>query len=96
MMLNRRSGDRHLRNSPNSFQQDLDCAVTRHGVKVVTVKFSANDGNLADKLQAEALRGGTDILVLGLYSLSRLGKLSLGGVTKDILATSHMRIMFSH
>ena len=60
------------------------------------MKFSANDGNLADKLQAEALRGGTDILVLGLYSLSRLGKLSLGGVTKDILATSYMPIMFSH
>ena len=96
MILTRRGGDRHLRNSPNSLQRDLDRAVTCHGVKVVTVKFSANNGNLADKLQAEALRGGADILVLGVYSHSRLGKLNLGGVTKDTLATSHVPMMFSH
>ncbi|MDA0342444.1 MAG: universal stress protein [Proteobacteria bacterium] len=70
--------------------------IARHGVKVETVKFSANGGNLAEKLQAEALRGGADMLVLGAYSHSRLRELILGGVTKDILATSHMPIMFSH
>lgn len=74
----------------------IAASIARHGVAVDTITFPLNGGNLANKLQAEALRVGADALVLGAYSHSRLREFVFGGVTKDVLASSHIPILFTH
>jgi hypothetical protein len=61
--------------------------LARHGATVVSVRIeNVAHGTIADRLQAEALALGADMIVGGAFGHPRLWEKMLGGVTRDLMA----------
>ena len=67
-----------------------------HGVKAKAKPFDASSGSISGRLQAEAQEAGTQLLVLGAYSHSRLRESIFGGVTDDILTATRIPVLMAH
>ena len=66
-----------------------------HGINATPRMFTMN-GNQAERLQAEAMDAGAQVLVLGAYSHSRMREFVFGGVTDDIINQASMPVLMGH
>jgi nucleotide-binding universal stress UspA family protein len=60
-------------------------ALSRHGVNVTIQSQRSGDVSIADIIQNHVADSGTDLLVSGAYSQSRLKEFFFGGVTRALL-----------
>jgi nucleotide-binding universal stress UspA family protein len=74
---------------------DIALYLSRHGVNVDVV---SGDGDIdaGQALLAQAARLGIDLLVMGGYGHTRLREMLLGGVTRTVLESMTMPVLFSH
>lgn len=67
-----------------------------HGIAGTVHIFDPGSRSTGTAILAEAESRRSDLLVLGGYSHSRRREVILGGVTRDVLATSRIPILMSH
>ena len=60
-------------------------ALARHGVKITIQNQRSGDVSVADIIQNHVADAGTDLLVTGAYSQSRLKEFFFGGVTRSLM-----------
>ena len=65
----------------------------RYGAKVEVSLTDANDAAIASVILHEARRTDADLIVMGAYGHSRFREWILGGVTRDMIARSHVPIL---
>jgi nucleotide-binding universal stress UspA family protein len=71
--------------------------LARHGATVDSVRIeNVAHGAIADRLQAEALALGADMIVGGAFGHPRLWEKMLGGVTRDLMARMTLPVFMSH
>jgi nucleotide-binding universal stress UspA family protein len=75
---------------------DLAIHLARHDLQVRVIAQPAMGRSVAEALLRHAREVGADLLVAGGYSRSRLREQVLGGVTRDLLATANVPVLFSH
>jgi nucleotide-binding universal stress UspA family protein len=69
----------------------------RHGATVEAVRIEeVPHGDIAARLQREALTRGADLLVAGAFGHPRLWEKMLGGVTHELIADMALPILMSH
>lgn len=69
----------------------------RHGATVEAVRIEeVPHGDIAARLQREALTRGADLLVAGAFGHPRLWEKMLGGVTHELIANMALPILMSH
>jgi nucleotide-binding universal stress UspA family protein len=69
----------------------------RHGAAADAVRIeNVPPGEIADRLQEEALTLGADVIVAGAFGHPRLWEKLLGGVTHDLIAHMRLPIFMSH
>jgi nucleotide-binding universal stress UspA family protein len=77
-------------------EQMLD-HLRRHGATVEAVRIEeVPHGDIAARLQREALTRGADLLVAGAFGHPRLWEKMLGGVTHELIADMALPILMSH
>ena len=74
---------------------DIALYLARHGVQVETVVESA-PGDVGEALLSLASDRGADMLVMGAYGHSRFREILLGGVTRKLLASMTLPVVFAH
>lgn len=75
---------------------DIAQFLARHGVKVTASQTVADDIDAGDAILSRVSDLNADMLVLGAYGHSRLRELVIGGVTRKVLATMTVPVLFSH
>jgi len=75
---------------------DIALHLARHGVKVQAAHTIAPDIDPSDALLNRASDDAIDLIVMGAYGHTRLREMVLGGVTRDMLATSPVALLLSH
>jgi len=75
---------------------DVAQFLARHGVKVTASFTVADDIDPGDALLSRASDVNADMMVLGAYGHSRLREMVVGGVTRKVLATMTVPVLFSH
>jgi nucleotide-binding universal stress UspA family protein len=69
----------------------------RHGAAPDAIRIeNVPPGEIADRLQEEALTLGADVIVAGAFGHPRLWEKLLGGVTHDLMARMRLPIFMSH
>lgn len=76
--------------------QELVDYLAWHGIDATTKTLDAAGGAVGGALLAAAAEAGSDLLVMGGYSHSRLRELILGGVTRHVLAEAALPVLMSH
>lgn len=74
---------------------DIALYLARHGVKAQTVLESAAD-DAGEGLLSLAADLSSDLLVMGAYGHSRFREILLGGVTRKILSSMTLPVLFAH
>lgn len=67
-----------------------------HGIDASLREVAPGGGSVGAALLAAAADAGSDLLVMGGYSHSRLRQMILGGVTRHILAEAALPVLMSH
>lgn len=75
---------------------DIARHLARHGVEVTAAHTVADEISVADALLNYAFDMAADLLVTGGYGHSRVRELVLGGVTRSLLRTMTLPVLFSH
>ncbi len=75
---------------------DIATHLAKHGLKVQVYMRSRMGNSIAASLLRHAKEVGADLLVAGGYGHSRFREFMLGGVTRELLRTTHVPILFSH
>jgi nucleotide-binding universal stress UspA family protein len=75
---------------------DIATHLARHGLKVQVVTRPRSGQTVATAILEHAKKSGTDLLIAGGYGHSRLREFVLGGVTRELLQTTTLPILFSH
>lgn len=75
---------------------DIGRHLARHDVKVEVKQIPAGSRSTAELIQDEARYLGADMIVMGGYGHSRLAQWVMGGMTRDMLATLPVPVLFSH
>ena len=75
---------------------DIAAHLARHGLKVRVVVLPRQDETVAVVLLRHAEQSGAQLLVAGGYGHSRLRQWALGGVTRDLLPSASLPVLFSH
>jgi len=70
--------------------------LSRHGVAAEYTHEVAGDVTVADVLLSRAVDWGADLLVAGAYGHSRARELVFGGVTRQLLASMTLPVLFAH
>ncbi len=86
------SGDRHGE-QPGA---DVATHLARHGLKVSVLVREAEGEDVALVLLDLAYERKSDLLVAGGYGHSRLREWALGGVTRELLSSAPIPVLFSH
>ena len=68
----------------------------RSGAKTVEMAVSAGDGPVAKHLLDQCEASGSDLLIMGGYSHSRLREFFIGGVTRDMLRHGNIPLLLTH
>jgi nucleotide-binding universal stress UspA family protein len=68
----------------------------RHGVDVEMVIDNHAGGDVAETLVSKAGKRGTDLIVMGAYSHSRLREMVLGSVTRHLLTHAPVPVLMAH
>ena len=81
---------------PTSYPSDLAARyLARHGIEAEIVQRPAH-GGISRAIMTAAEERGAGLIVMGAYGHSRLRELLLGGVTRDLLASSEMPLLLAH
>ena len=75
---------------------DLATHLARHGLDVEVVVRPSMNFSVAYALLDYARQVGADLIVAGGYGRSRLREAMLGGVTRELLQTTHLPVLFAH
>lgn len=75
---------------------DIGLWLTRHGVKVNVRQQKSPDIDVGNQILSLANDLGSDLIVMGAYGHSRTFELVLGGVTRTLLETMTVPVLFSH
>jgi nucleotide-binding universal stress UspA family protein len=75
---------------------DIATHLARHGLKVQVVARPSMGRTVAHAILEHANDVGADLIVAGGYGHSRWREFVLGGVTRDLLESTHIPILFSH
>jgi nucleotide-binding universal stress UspA family protein len=75
---------------------DIGLWLARHGVRVTVHERRNEVPEVGDQILSLAADMGSDLLVMGAYGHSRAFEMVLGGVTRKILQTMTIPVMFSH
>lgn len=67
----------------------------RHGAKAEVVKLASEGVPIADVILNEAEKRSADLLIIGAYSHPRRSEMLFGGVTRSLLATTHLPMLIS-
>ena len=88
------SGFIHAHEGPSG--EPMVAHLRRHGATVEAVRIEeVPHGNIAARLQREALTRGADLLVAGAFGHPRLWEKMLGGVTHELIANMALPILMS-
>lgn len=68
----------------------------RHSIPTDLVSLRAGDRGIAEALLDYAERSGVQLLVAGGYGHSRLREWVLGGVTRELLSSAQLPVLFGH
>jgi len=89
-----------------SLDQDLDLVagveisayLAAHDVecKFQAIEAATEDHNEAATIQRHAIMHQCDLIIIGGYGHSRLGEIILGGVTRDLLNSAKVPVLFAH
>lgn len=75
---------------------DIAAHLARHGLKVRVVVHPQRGESVAAALLRHADQSGAQLLVAGGYGHSRLREWALGGVTRELLRSARLPVLFSH
>lgn len=75
---------------------DIAAHLARHGLKVSVVVHQPRGESVAAALLGHAEQSGAQLLVAGGYGHSRLREWALGGVTRELLRSARLPVLFSH
>jgi len=75
---------------------DIATHLAKHGLKVQVYTRSRMGHSIAASILRHAKEVGADLLVAGGYGHSRFREFMLGGVTRELLRTTHLPVLFSH
>lgn len=75
---------------------DLALWLTRHGCKVTVHQFPSGGHEMADAISSKAKECGSDLIVMGAYTHSRLRQMMFGGTTNRMIAESNLPLFLSH
>lgn len=70
--------------------------LARHGVKTQLMQHRPIDDSVSGAISTVAEELGSGLIVMGAYSHSRLKEALLGGVTRDLVATSAIPLLLAH
>lgn len=74
----------------------LATALSYHGVNLITERAVASGSSVANTLMSRLADHGSDILIMGGYGHSRAREYVFGGVTRDVLKSMTVPVLFSH
>lgn len=75
---------------------DVATHLARHGVRAEVVRLQSNGRAVSEVLVEHARAMPASLLVAGGYGHSRLREWVMGGVTRDLLLSSPLPVLFSH
>jgi len=75
---------------------DISTHLARHGVKVETKTFHAEDTSVGAALVSQITDLGADLVVMGAYGHSRFNEFVFGGVTRHLLNHMTVPTLFAH
>jgi len=75
---------------------DIGLYLSRHGVKVSVSQYQAADIDVGNDLLSRASDLDVDLIVMGAYGHSRYSELLLGGVTRTLMESMTVPVLFSH
>ena len=75
---------------------DLALWLTRHGCNVTVRQFPSGGHEMADAISAKAKGCGSDLIVMGAYTRSRLRQMMFGGTTNKMIVESNFPLFLSH
>lgn len=75
---------------------DIGLYLSRHGVKVSVSQYRAKDIDVGNDLLSRAADLNSDLIVMGAYGHSRYAEFLLGGVTRTLLESMTVPVLFSH
>lgn len=75
---------------------DIATHLARHGLKVRVVVHGRSGESVATALTRHAEQSGAELVVAGGYGHSRFRQWMLGGVTRELLESASVPILFSH
>jgi nucleotide-binding universal stress UspA family protein len=81
---------------PGPTVEDLADSLRLHGLPVTARHMPAGSRQASVALVEEARAFGADMIVKGAYTQSRLRQLIFGGVTRYLITSSPVPVMFSH
>jgi nucleotide-binding universal stress UspA family protein len=81
---------------PGPTVEDLAESLRLHGLPVTARHMPAGSRHASVALVEEARAFGADMIVKGAYTQSRLRQLIFGGVTRYLITSSPVPVMFSH
>lgn len=74
---------------------DIGLYLSRHGVNVTVEAILSTKNSIAEAISEYAVKGGYDLIVLGVYSHSRSRQRIFGGVTSSLLKTVPIPLFIS-
>ena len=77
-------------------QTAANAYLSRHGIASDLHELPGSNRNAAQILHDFAVSKQASVLVMGAYGRSRLREILLGGVTRDLLATSKIPLLLAH
>lgn len=78
------------------FGAEFALFLSRHGVTAEYIHESAGDVPVGELLLSRAADWRADLLVAGAYGHARLRELAFGGVTRKLLASMTLPVLFAH
>ena len=75
---------------------DISAHLARHDIAVTTVSVPSAGEDIPARILRHVVESGAELLVAGAYSHARWREFVLGGVTRSLLATSPVPMLFSH
>jgi len=75
---------------------DMALVLARHGVPVTVAQVPSAGMSTGDALRKRVMETGSDLLVMGAYSHSRLREALLGGATRDMLEAAPVPVLMAH
>ena len=68
----------------------------RHGIETQLHDVPVGEGGVGATIDAQALKLGVDLIVMGGFGRSRFRELVLGGVTRDLSHKARTHVLFNH